>query len=78
MRNYFVESKEYNPWKNLAIEKHLAEHTQPGDLLFYHSYGHVAIYIGGGRIVHASNAKDGIKISPNYAYRSVVACRRIF
>ena len=35
MRNYFVESNEYNPWKNLAIEKHLAEHTQPGDLLFY-------------------------------------------
>ena len=35
MRNYFLESKEYNPWKNLAIEKHLAEQTQPGDLLFY-------------------------------------------
>jgi len=35
MRNYFVESNEYNPWKNLAIEKHLAEHTRPGDLLFY-------------------------------------------
>ena len=35
MRNYFVESNEYNPWKNLAIEKHLAEQTQPGDLLFY-------------------------------------------
>jgi lipoate-protein ligase A len=35
MRNFFVESKEYNPWKNLAIEKHLAEFVQPGDLLFY-------------------------------------------
>ena len=35
MRNYFVESNEYNPWKNLAIEKHLAEQAQPGDLLFY-------------------------------------------
>ena len=28
---------------------------QPGDLLFYHRYGHVAIYIGGGQVVHASN-----------------------
>lgn len=35
MRNYFVESKEYNPWKNLAIEKHLADSVQSGDLLFY-------------------------------------------
>lgn len=41
---------------------------QPGDLLFYHSYGHVAIYIGGGQVVHASNADTGIKISSyNYA-----------
>ena len=35
MRNFFVESKEYNPWKNLAIEKHLADRVQSGDLLFY-------------------------------------------
>ena len=33
MRNYFVESHEYNPWKNLAIEKHLADSAQSGDLL---------------------------------------------
>lgn len=35
MRNYFAESKEYNPWKNLAIEKHLADGVQSGDLLLY-------------------------------------------
>ena len=33
---------------------------QPGDLLFYHGYGHVAIYIGGGQVVHASNPRTGI------------------
>ena len=35
MRNYFAESKEYNPWKNLAIEKNLADSVRPGDLLLY-------------------------------------------
>jgi len=44
------------------------DNLQPGDLLFYHGYGHVAIYIGGGQVVHASNKKTGIKISSyNYA-----------
>ncbi len=46
-----------------------ASEAQPGDLFFYGSSGsisHVAIYIGGGRVVHASNHRDGIKIS--YAY----------
>lgn len=36
---------------------------QPGDLLFYKhgsSIGHVAMYIGGGRIVHAAGKKWGI------------------
>ena len=49
-----------------------AAEAQPGDLFFYGSGGginHVAIYIGGGRVVHASNRRDGIKISNAY-YRT--------
>lgn len=45
---------------------------QPGDLLFYSSGGrinHVALYIGNGQVVHASNPKNGIRIS-NYNYRT--------
>lgn len=44
--------------------------VKPGDLLFYASgdyINHVAIYIGGGQVVHASNETTGICISPaNY------------
>lgn len=46
--------------------------VQPGDLLFYASgnyINHVALYIGDGKVIHASNATTGIIISP-YNYRS--------
>jgi cell wall-associated NlpC family hydrolase len=37
---------------------------QPGDLVFYYSpVSHVAIYIGGGRIVHAANPSTGVVVS---------------
>lgn len=53
---------------------------QPGDLIFYgsgSSISHVAIYIGNGQIVHASNSRDGIKVS-NAFYRTPICCRRMF
>ncbi len=52
---------------------------KPGDLIFYgkgSTINHVAIYIGGGQIVHASNKRDGIKIS-NYLYRTPLKCVRV-
>lgn len=52
------------------------KNIQPGDLLFYHNFGHVAIYIGGGQVVHASNRKTGIKIS-NYDYSPIDKAVRI-
>lgn len=51
------------------------ENAQPGDLICYS--GHVALYIGNGQIVHASNKKTGIKVS-NADYRTILAIRRIF
>lgn len=37
---------------------------QPGDLLFYKSpIGHVAIYIGGGSLVHATHPGDVVKVA---------------
>lgn len=46
--------------------------VQPGDLLFYASgdyINHVALYIGGGQIIHASTPKNGIMITTAY-YRT--------
>lgn len=50
------------------------DQIRPGDLIFYgngKSINHVAIYIGNGQVVHASNARDGIKISSAF-YRTPV------
>lgn len=49
-----------------------AEQMQPGDLIFYGGSGginHVALYIGAGKIVHASTYSTGIKVS-NWNYRT--------
>ena len=48
--------------------------AEPGDIICYP--GHVEIYIGNGKIVHASSAKTGIKIS-NALYRDILCVRRV-
>lgn len=52
---------------------------KPGDLFFYSNgsrINHVAMYIGGGLVIHASNPRDGIKISNAY-YRQPVKIGRV-
>lgn len=52
---------------------------QPGDLLFYKKKGrisHVSMYIGSGKVIHASNEKNGIIIS-SVRYRKACRCVRI-
>ncbi len=51
---------------------------QPGDLVFYADggyVGHVALYIGGGQVVHASTEETGIIIS-SYDYNTPYCARR--
>ena len=50
-----------------------------GDLVFYgkgKTINHVAIYIGNGQVVHASNKREGIKIS-KVNYRTPLCARSI-
>ena len=56
-----------------------SQDVQVGDLFFYGSgstVNHVALYIGGGQIIHASNSRDGIKISSAY-YRQPLKIGRV-
>lgn len=57
-----------------------ASNAKPGDLVFYGSgshISHVAMYIGNGQIVHASNPRTGIKISNMYYRDPIAVCRII-
>ncbi len=48
--------------------------AKPGDLICYS--GHVAIYIGKGKIVHASTPSTGIKVS-KATYKNILCVRRL-
>ena len=54
---------------------------QPGDIICYSSNGgksctHVAFYIGNGKILHAANSKDGVKIS-SATYTDIYGVRNV-
>ena len=56
------------------------DQVKPGDLLFYtnngKTIGHVAMYIGDGKIVHASTSTTGIIVSNMY-YKNPCGATRI-
>ena len=39
-----------------------ASHLRPGDLVFFHGLGHVGIYIGHGRMIHAPQTGERVEI----------------
>jgi cell wall-associated NlpC family hydrolase len=51
---------------------------RPGDLLFFDGLGHVGLYVGGGRFIHAPHTGTRVQISPLSEYSSVYdGARRI-
>ena len=69
---YKIPRTSYTQPNGKGAKKIKASQAKPGDLFFYgdsDGINHVAIYIGNGKIVHAANKKDGIKIS-NAFYRT--------
>ena len=63
---YGIKLPHYSVAQSKMGKKVTLAEAQPGDLVFYAKNGtinHVAIYIGGGQVVHASNEKTGIRIS---------------
>jgi len=62
-----------------------ASQLQPGDLVFFEGDppGHVAIYVGGGMVIHAPNSSTVVQYasldpsSPHYIYMSVVGYARV-
>lgn len=51
---------------------------QPGDVVFYgtdDSVNHIAIYLGDNQVIHASNPKDGVKLS-TLDYRPAISYGR--
>ena len=63
--------------KQYASLPHVAKaDAQPGDLIFYRSpIGHVALYIGGGMMIHAPQTGDVVKLS-SVSWGSVVGVAR--
>ena len=49
--------------------------AMPGDIICY--AGHVAIYMGGGMIVHAKGTAYGIVGNDNATYKTIITVRRL-
>ena len=56
-----------------ALKGVSAKNRKPGDLVFFNGNGHVAIYIGNNKIVHAARSGRGVRIdSISGWYRSTL------
>lgn len=80
MRNFGISLPRTSRAQSAAGTAVSSSQMQPGDLIFYANgsgtVNHVALYIGGGQVVHASSRRTGIRIS-TWNYRTPSAIRRV-
>ena len=79
MKKYGVNLPHYSGSQAQQGTKVSLSEALPGDLVFYAKNGtinHVAIYIGNGQVIHASNPRTGIRIS-NATYRTPHVVKRV-
>ena len=50
--------------------------VQPGDLIFYNQFQHVALYIGDGKIIHAPHTGAVVQIEDMYYWRTNMGATR--
>jgi cell wall-associated NlpC family hydrolase len=50
---------------------------KPGDVVFFGGLGHVGVYVGGGRFVHAPHAGAQVSVSPLWAHGGYYGARRL-
>jgi len=54
------------------------DELRPGDVLFFSGLGHVGLYIGGGRMIHAPQSGRHVEIQPlSMRAGSIVGARRV-
>ena len=59
-----------------AFPKVPSDELQVGDLVFFHDLGHMGLYLGGGRFVHAPHTGDVVKVSDLATYPDYVGAVR--
>ena len=63
--------------RNYGVEVSSLKNARPGDLICFH--GHIGIYIGNNKIVHAMNVANGMTVSTiGYNRKPIVTIRRLF
>ncbi|MEW9527891.1 NlpC/P60 family protein [Microbispora sp. NPDC049125] len=65
----------YEQWAWGASRRVSLDALEPGDLLFHAGYGHVGMYAGNGKVVHAPQTGDVVKIVSLSEYHAIGAVR---
>lgn len=65
----------YEQWAWGAGRRVSLNELQPGDLVWHSGYGHVGLYAGDGKVVHAPQTGDVVKVVSLSEYRPIGAVR---